>query len=129
MAGLDKTSANKKLLQDFIDVVLLGGQFDKVAQYISVETYHQHNPGVGDGLAGFGQAMEEMAKAGLTMKYAKVHRVLGEGNFVFTHSEGEFGGKRVAFADLFRIEASKIVEHWDAVQEIPATAVNANSMF
>ena len=30
------------------------------------------------------------------MKYDKVHKVLGEGNFVLVISEGQFGGKHVA---------------------------------
>jgi predicted SnoaL-like aldol condensation-catalyzing enzyme len=48
--------------------------------------------------------------------------VLAEGNFVFVHSSGEFGGKKVVFADLMRVENGKIVEHWDAIQDdVPAT--------
>ena len=33
--------------------------------------------------------------------------------------------------DIFRVENSKVVEHWDVMQEeVPATeAVNGNSMF
>ena len=45
--------------------------------------------------------------------------MLGEGNFVLTASEGQFMGDHVAFYDLFRIEDSKIVEHWDAIETIP----------
>jgi hypothetical protein len=49
-----------------------------------------------------------MAKAGVTMKYHKVHKVLGEGNFVLVASEGEFAGRPSAFYDLFRVENGKI---------------------
>ncbi|WP_189006843.1 nuclear transport factor 2 family protein [Deinococcus roseus] len=48
---------------------------------------------------------------------------------MFSHSEGTFAGKHVAFADLFRIENGKIVEHWDAIQEVPTVGRNANGMF
>ena len=87
--------------------------------YISTETYHQHNPGIGDGLDGLSKALESMAKQGLTMKYHTLHKVIGEGNFVLTLSEGQFAGKHVAFYDLFRVESGKIVEHWDVIQDIP----------
>ena len=53
------------------------------------------------------------------MIYPENHFVLGEGNFVLAASEGIFLGKRIAFYDLFRIEDSKIVEHWDTIENIP----------
>lgn len=52
------------------------------------------------------------------MTYTHLHKVLGEGNFVLTISEGTFGGKHVSFYDLFRVENGKIAEHWDVVEPI-----------
>jgi predicted SnoaL-like aldol condensation-catalyzing enzyme len=129
VTDLDKTAANKAFVAAFADDVLGGKNPGKVAEYISAEKYHQHNPAVGDGLAALGKALEDLAKAGMPMKYVKTYRVVAEGNFVFTHSEGEFLGKHVAFADLFRVENGKIVEHWDAIQEVPTTTVSGNGMF
>ena len=63
-------------------------------------------------------------------KYTKIHKVLGEGNFVLTISEGEWNGKQQAFYDLLRFENGKAVEHWDVIQEIPAeNLANQNTMF
>lgn len=61
----------------------------------------------------------------------KVHRVLGEGNFVLTVSEGKIGGKHSSFYDLFRVEKGKIAEHWDTIEAIPEKKVwtNANGKF
>ena len=72
-----------------------------------------------------------MAKAGVTMKYTKIHKVLGEGNFVLVSSEGEFAGKPSAFYDLFRVANGKIAEHWDTIETIPPRAEwkNANGKF
>src|SRR5258706_498873 len=53
-------------------------------------------------------------------KIDKIHRVLGEGNFVLVVSEGHFGKDHDAFYDLFRVENSKIAEHWDVIEPIPA---------
>jgi len=54
-----------------------------------------------------------------------------EGNFVLVMREGSFGGKPTAFFDLFRVEAGKIAEHWDVLQEIPPKEQwkNANGKF
>ena len=52
--------------------------------------------------------------------YAKTHLILEEGNFVLTQCEGVFMKKNVAFYDLFRVQNGKIVEHWDAIEQIPA---------
>jgi len=113
------TSASKALVAGFVDDILVHGRMEKLTSYLSTETYHQHNPAIADGLSGLGEALAAMAKAGITMKYTRVHKVLGEGDFVLTMSEGFFGGKHVAFYDLFRVQGGRIVEHWDTIEAIP----------
>jgi predicted SnoaL-like aldol condensation-catalyzing enzyme len=113
-----QTDANKSLIKDFIGKVLINGQFDKMGSYFDGDNYIQHNTAVPDGVSGLGKALEAMAKLGLTMVYQKNHMVLGEGNFVLAVSEGQFGGKHVAFYDLFRVKNGKIAEHWDVVEPI-----------
>lgn len=116
---LDKTDANKKLVKGFVDDILVNGRMEKLAGYFDGDNYVQHNPQIADGLSGLGKALEALAKAGVTMKYDKVHKVLGEGNFVLVVSEGKFGGKHTAFYDLFRVDNGKIAEHWDTMETIP----------
>jgi predicted SnoaL-like aldol condensation-catalyzing enzyme len=116
---MDKTDANKKFVRNFVEDILVNGKLDKLAGYFDGDNYVQHNPQIGDGLTGLGKALEAMAKAGVTMKYDKVHRVLGEGNFVLIVSEGKLGSKHTAFYDLFRVENGKIAEHWDTIETIP----------
>ena len=127
----DKTAANKAFIKSFYDEVLIGGKNDKITDYISTEKYIQHNPGVGDGLSGFGAAMAEMAKAGLIMEMRKVYLILGEGDFVLGQSEGRFAGKDVTFYDLFRVENGKITEHWDVIETLfpKAQWKNSNGKF
>jgi predicted SnoaL-like aldol condensation-catalyzing enzyme len=120
VTDLDKTESNKAVVEGFINNVLLDGQMDKLTAYINPNKYIQHNSAVADGLDGFGEAMKYFAENGLVMEYEKVHKILGQGNFVLAMSEGKFGkGDHVAFYDLFRLEDGLIVEHWDVIQAIP----------
>ena len=132
ITDLDKTAANKSMVKAFVTDVLLNGQSNKITDYINPEKYLQHNSAVADGLDGLGAALKYFADNGLVMEYDKIHKVIGEGNFVLTVSEGKFGkGEHVAYYDLFRVEEGKIVEHWDIIENIPAQAdwKNENGKF
>lgn len=120
ITDLDKTEANKTVVKEFIDKVIIKHEMDKLATYINPEKYLQHNPAVADGLDGFGAAMKYFAENGMVMEYTQLHKVLGQGNFVLAMSEGKFGkGEHSAFYDLFRLENGQIVEHWDVIAPIP----------
>ncbi len=128
---LDKTEANKALAVALVEDVLMGKNPNKITEYISAEQYDQHNPQIKDGLTGIVEAVEYLTSQNNMFKYTKIHKVLGEGNFVLTVSEGEWnGGKKHAFYDLFRMKGGKIVEHWDVIQEIPTEGLaHNNGMF
>lgn len=123
ITDLDKTEANKATVKSFVMDVLVNGKGDKIAEYVNPTNYLQHNSSIGDGLDGLGAALKYFAENKLLLQYDKVHKILGEGNFVLTVSEGKFGkGDHVAYYDLFRLEDGKIVEHWDVIETIPARA-------
>ena len=128
---IEKTEANKKLVHQFVDDILVNGKMDKLAGYFNGDNYIQHNPLIPDLLSGLGKALGEWASQGVTIKYDKVHKVLGEGNFVLVISEGHLGGKHNSFYDLFRVENGKIAEHWDVIEGIPAREnwKNSNGKF
>jgi predicted SnoaL-like aldol condensation-catalyzing enzyme len=125
------TGANKEFVNSFVDDILVNGRMEKLASYFDGDHYTQHNPQIADGLSGLGKALDGMAKAGVTMRYDRVHKVLGEGNFVLVVSEGQFAGNHTSFYDLFRVQAGKIAEHWDTIEPIPARSEwkNANGKF
>ena len=123
IVDLDKTEANRAVVEGFINDVLITHTEKDVTKYISPVTYLQHNSSVADGLDGFGAAMKAMAEQGIEMIYNTLHFTVAEGNFVLAASEGEFGGKAAAFYDLFRLEDGLIVEHWDVIADMPGTDV------
>lgn len=116
--NINKTEENKTLVNNFVNDILVNGKMEKLADYFDGDNYIQHNPQIANGLSGLGKALEYMASQGITMKYDKVHKVLGEGNFVLTISEGSFADKATSFYDLFRVENGKIAEHWDVMETI-----------
>jgi predicted SnoaL-like aldol condensation-catalyzing enzyme len=131
VTDLDKTDANKLLMKNYFDEVVLGGQRDKVAQYRSADNFHQHNCNGEDNKSGFQTKTGIFAKPGFVFKYTKVHKILGQGSFVLVISEGFFDAKPTAFYDLYRIENGKQVEHWDVLETIPLADQwkNANGKF
>lgn len=127
---LDKTAENKALAKSMVEDILMGKAPEKITDYISTAQYDQHNPGIKDGLAGIVAAVEALTAQNNMFRYTKIHKVLGEGDFVLTVSEGEWNGKQQVFYDLLRFDDGKAVEHWDVIQEIPTEGLaNNNGMF
>lgn len=127
---LEKTEENKALAKAMIEDILMGKNPGKITEYISSAQYDQHNPAIKDGLTGIVEAVEYLTAQNNMFKYTKIHKVLGEGNFVLTVSEGQWNGTTNVFYDLLRFENGKAVEHWDIIQPIPVDGLaNNNGMF
>ncbi|WP_420711947.1 nuclear transport factor 2 family protein [Streptomyces sp. MMG1533] len=58
-------------------------------------------------------------------------RVIAEGDLVAvqSHCVNTPGERGRAVIDRFRVRDGKIVEHWDAMQDVPETSANDNTMF
>ena len=124
----DETDQSRMIAEAFVDEVLIGGNLDRLTELVSTETYTQHNPQIADGLDGLGAALEALAAQGISLIYNARHRTVAEGEFVLIQSDGDFG-RPVLYYDLFRIEAGKIVEHWDVIQDIVADLQHDNGQF
>jgi predicted SnoaL-like aldol condensation-catalyzing enzyme len=59
----------------------------------------------------------------------KVHKVIGEGNFILTHCACKRGDNTFARYDIFKMEDTKIAEHWRVEQEVPDIMAHGNGMF
>lgn len=131
LTDLDKTEANRKLVENFLYDVMQGNDLAKTPDYFEGDTYIQHNAGIADGLSGLNAALGALAQQGIQMIYTTVHQVLAQGNFVLAVSEGTFGGAPTSYYDLWRVENGKIAEHWDVMETIAdkSTWANDNGKF
>ena len=117
---LDKAKHNREIVRSFVTQVLLNGELDKLEYYIDGERFTEHNPRIGDGLLTLRSALSNPASnGGITVKNDKMHRLLAEGNFVLSVSEGSLNGVHSSFYDLYRVAHGKLVEHWDTTEAIP----------
>jgi predicted SnoaL-like aldol condensation-catalyzing enzyme len=102
---------------------------DAVASYVG-STYIQHNPRIPDGIDGL-IAFATTLQAQFPLAHSDIRQVIAQGDLVVTHSKITYSpdDPGTAAADIFRLEHGKIVEHWDILQEVPATSANTNTMF
>jgi predicted SnoaL-like aldol condensation-catalyzing enzyme len=88
--------------------------------------YIQHNPLVADGIDGVMAFLKQAERVPCEVK-----RIAIDGDLAFVHVRYlSLFGQETAGVDIFRFDADgKIVEHWDVLQPVPATAKNTNTMF
>ena len=107
VTDLGLTESNRKIVGSFLNDVLISRRLEKLGKYIERARYTEHSPDL------------DMADKAVAVKYEQVHRVLAEGNFVLSVSEGASNNRHLAFYDLFRVAYGKLVEHWDTIEAIP----------
>lgn len=132
LADIECTEANRKLVKGFVEDVLIARKFDSLHGYLDSLRYIEHNPRLKDGGKALSKSLlERGANDTYNVEYVRSHRILAEGNFVLSVSEGYLSSKHTSFYDLFRIENSKIVEHWDTSETVPSRDLweNENGKF
>jgi len=81
--------------------------------FIDPAKYIQHNLRLDNGVKALADRIEAIPKGSAKVNTLRAFR---DGNYVFTHSEYDFGDPMVGF-DIFRFENGLIVEHWDNLQK------------
>ncbi len=120
---------NKKSAIAFYRTAYLGNPRDAVEKFVG-EVYIQHNPLVGDGKSALIEYFESMAKD-YPEKQIEFVRAVAEGDLVALHTHQTWpGDEEYVTMDFFRFDTNgKIIEHWDAIQDVPSETKNGNSMF
>ncbi len=120
---------NKENAIAFYRTAYLGDPAAAVEKYVGDE-YIQHNPLVGNGKQAFIDYFEQMARD-YPGKRIEFVRAVAEGNLVALHTHQTWpGNDQYVTMDFLRFdENGKIVEHWDAIQQIPEQTLNGNPMY
>ncbi|MFC4113262.1 ester cyclase [Nonomuraea zeae] len=121
--------ANKKAVMEFYETAFNRKDADAVTALVG-DPYIQHNPQIGDGVAGLQARLRQLASAFPDLR-VQVKRMVAEGDYVSAHVHAVRvpGQRGVAIMDVFRLEDGKLVEHWDVMQDIPEQSQNPNGMF
>jgi predicted SnoaL-like aldol condensation-catalyzing enzyme len=124
-----KEDANKQTVLAFYEAALNKKDAEAAARYLGPK-YVQHNPSAADGVEGL-KAFVQFLRDKFPQSRNEVKRALADGEYVVlhVHSIREPNTRGRAIVDIFRLENGKIVEHWDAIQDIPEKAANSNGMF
>lgn len=115
---VDRTDDNKAIVEAFCDEVLLGRNVARADSYISAERFDQHSPALADGIEAYRDNIALIAGPDPVIRYWKVHRLIGQGNFVVTLSHTQMDQSHYCCFDIYRMKDRKIVEHWDVTEKI-----------
>ena len=120
---------NKENAIAFYQMAYDGNPKKAVELYVGDE-YIQHNPLVGNGPEPLIEYFERMAQE-YADKSIEFVRIVAEGDLVALHTHQVWpGNDEYVTMDFFRFDKNgKIVEHWDAMQQIPDFTENGNTMY
>jgi predicted SnoaL-like aldol condensation-catalyzing enzyme len=124
----DQERANVRAVVAFYETLLNEKDIEAARQYVGPH-YRQHSPLAADGFEALRSFLVPMFEQHPRMR-CEIKRVFADGAFVILHVHARLGpeDRGAAVVDIFRLEAGKIVEHWDVLQQIPESAPNANPM-
>ena len=123
----EQARRNKALIAKYYDLALNQRDFAAARAYMG-PYYRQHSTYGADGPEGLARFVE-WAEKELPGFHVDFVRMIADGDYVLMHNRGNNSPGAKAVVDIFRIENGKVVEHWDVLQDVPATSKNSNSMF
>lgn len=121
--------ANKQNAIAFYRMAYEGNPAKAVELYVGNE-YIQHNPLVGDGPQPFINYFERM-QLEYPEKSIEFVRAIAQNDLVALHTHQIWPGNvQYVTMDFFRFDDNgKIIEHWDAMQQVPEESANGNTMY
>lgn len=125
---MQNLAQNKKNAIAFYQMAYEGKPRKAVELYVG-DQYIQHNPIVADGKEAFIAYFERMHQE-YKDKSITFLRAIAEDDLVALHTHQVWpDGDEYVTMDFFRFNVDgKIVEHWDAIQEVPDEMAHKNGM-
>ena len=104
------------MVRRYYETFHLAGDHGRPERWFKGDLCIRHEPGVRDGVAAFLRDVEELMRH---RTIDGVKRLLGQGDLVFSAATGTHDGEACVYADLYRVEDERIVEHWGFPQAVP----------
>lgn len=114
LKDLEKTAENKKTVRRFLTEVFQNGELASWEDYVADDLI-QHNHNIEQGSLAYKNYVIEHE-----INYDFVFQLLAQGNYVVSYGRTVIDDQAYAQYDIFRLEAGKIVEHWDNKEVMPA---------
>ena len=126
----DQTQKNRAMVMKAYQALFGDHDLGALDLYWS-DTYIQHNPQMVDGKQGVRDFMTKLGILNGPKQQIKFLRVIAENDLVMLQTSSPAFGTtpEMVYADIFRVENEKIVEHWDVIQAVPADKTNPRPMY
>ena len=125
---MSQAEANKQIAITAYQRIFGDLDITGVDEYLSKD-FIQHNPTIADGPEGVKTLVQMLVSKEIPKQKIEFKHIVAEGNIVILHSRYEMAGKEWRFIDIYRVANSKIVEHWDAMMQMPDNRANNNPLF
>ena len=108
--------------------VWVNRKIEKIDDYISSETFIQHNPHLEDGIDALRNFLPHLFNNMMPEGTWEVKRIIAEDTLVAVHSLAKASPEALGMAvvDIFRVDGEKIVEHWDLTTDVPESTASGN---
>lgn len=123
-----RAERNKAIVRTCYEQFFVHRRLDALAEHIH-EGFVQHSPDAPSGRDAYLAHLEEAAFNGGS---CDLKLVIADGDYVAVHHHLRLrgdDGPGLAVVDLWRLEAGKLVEHWDVEQPVPEPSRVPNGMF
>jgi predicted SnoaL-like aldol condensation-catalyzing enzyme len=123
------TNVNKRIVTDYFTRLNKRHDLRAIDRYLAPSLF-QHDPTLANGSAAT-KASYATRFAAFPQSTASEAITIAEGDLVTVryHSQTSATDLGQAVSEIFRVQHGKIVEHWTARQNVPATSANNNTMF
>ena len=119
--------SRKAIAESFLKLASAGRVREAYEKYVHPEFRH-HNAYFKGDRETFLAAMEENARNFPDKTYETL-RALEDGDLAAVHGKVMFGGSRWSVIHIFRFQGDRIIEEWEASQEVLKESPNENGIF
>jgi predicted SnoaL-like aldol condensation-catalyzing enzyme len=119
------TEVTRAFILKLVNNVFVCRKTEELGLYVSPNVI-QHAPGVEDGVESWMKHLKVSQWFTGDIQYDVVRRLVVEGNFAVSCSQGTVGNEPHHFWDMWRVENGKVAEHWNATKKTEKGRLNRN---